>query len=304
MQIYLPIAEMSVNPFIMLGIGLLIGCISGLFGIGGGFLLTPLLILSGIPASIAVVSGASVSAAASMSSFIPQWERRSLDLRMGLLMALAGVVGVSLGSLIFSYLQNIGFAELVVRISYVILLGFVSFSLLRESLQALRKQTPNQGIRKKSNLGYRLPVKMKFPRSKLYISVIPPIIIAFIIGILSAIMGVGGGFLLIPALIYIVHVPPSLVAGTSIFQVLVLSSTTTFLQASANGGLDLVLSAILILGAVLGAQFGTIIGKRLKGEQLRLLLGIVILVLTLVLALELLIAPSKIFTTSSAGGGL
>lgn len=304
MQIYLPIAEMSVNPFIMLGIGLLIGCISGLFGIGGGFLLTPLLILSGIPASIAVVSGASVSAAASMSSFIPQWERRSLDLRMGLLMALAGVVGVSLGSLIFSYLQNIGFAELVVRISYVILLGFVSFSLLRESLQALRKQTPNQGIRKKSNLGYRLPVKMKFPRSKLYISVIPPIIIAFIIGILSAIMGVGGGFLLIPALIYIVHVPPSLVAGTSIFQVLVLSSTTTFLQASANGGLDLVLSAILILGAVLGAQFGTIIGKRLKGEQLRLLLGIVILVLTLVLALELLIAPSKVFTTSSAGGGL
>lgn len=304
MQIYLPIAEMSVNPFIMLGIGLLIGCISGLFGIGGGFLLTPLLILSGIPASIAVVSGASVSAAASMSSFIPQWERRSLDLRMGLLMALAGVVGVSLGSLIFSYLQNIGFAELVVRISYVILLGFVSFSLLRESLQALRKQTPNQGIRKKSNLGYRLPVKMKFPRSKLYISVIPPIIIAFIIGILSAIMGVGGGFLLIPALIYIVHVPPSLVAGTSIFQVLVLSSTTTFLQASANGGLDLVLSAILILGAVLGAQFGTIIGKRLKGEQLRLLLGIVILVLTLVLALELLISPSKIFTTSSAGGGL
>lgn len=304
MQLYLPIAEMSVNPLIMLGIGILIGCVSGLFGIGGGFLLTPLLILSGIPASIAVVSGASVSAAASMSSFIPQWERRSLDLRMGLLMALAGVVGVSIGSLIFSYLQNIGFAELVVRVSYVFLLGFVGISLLRESVAALRKDTQKPRISKKSNIGYRLPWKMKFPRSKLYISVIPPIIIAFIIGILSAIMGVGGGFLLIPALIYIVHVPPSLVAGTSIFQVLVLSSTTTFLQASANGGLDLVLSAILIIGAVLGAQFGTIIGKRLKGEQLRLMLGLVILILTFVLALELIIAPSKIFTTSSAGGGI
>lgn len=304
MQLYLPIAEMSVNPLIMLGIGILIGCVSGLFGIGGGFLLTPLLILSGIPASIAVVSGASVSAAASMSSFIPQWERRSLDLRMGLLMALAGVVGVSIGSLIFSYLQNIGFAELVVRVSYVFLLGFVGISLLRESIAALRKDTQKPRISKKSNIGYRLPWKMKFPRSKLYISVIPPIIIAFIIGILSAIMGVGGGFLLIPALIYIVHVPPSLVAGTSIFQVLVLSSTTTFLQASANGGLDLVLSAILIIGAVLGAQFGTIIGKRLKGEQLRLMLGLVILILTFVLALELIIAPSKIFTTSSAGGGI
>ncbi len=303
MQLYLPIAEMSVNPFMMLSIGLIIGCISGLFGIGGGFLLTPLLILSGVPASIAIVSGASVSAAASMSSFIPQWERKSLDLRMGLVMALAGVIGVSLGSIIFSYLQKIGFSELVVRVSYVFLLGFVGISLLRESLRVLRNQKPI-GLSKKSNIGYRLPLKMKFPRSKLYISIIPPAIIAFIIGILSAIMGVGGGFLLIPALIYIVHMPPSLVAGTSIFQVLILSSTTTFLQASANGGLDLVLSAILIIGAVSGAQIGTIVGKRLKGEQLRLMLGLIILVLTCVLALELITTPSKIFTTSSAGGGL
>ncbi len=304
MQLYLPIAEMSVNPLIMLGIGLLIGCISGLFGIGGGFLLTPLLILTGIPASIAIVSGASVSAAASMSSFIPQWERRSLDLRMALLMSLSGVIGVSFGSWIFSYLQSIGFSELIVRISYVVLLGFVGISLLREAVAAIKSQGDRSEPRKKSNLGYLLPIKMKFPRSKLYISIIPPISIAFIIGILSAIMGVGGGFLLIPALIYIVHVPPSLVAGTSIFQVLILSSTTTFLQASANGGLDLVLSAILIIGAVSGAQLGTIVGKRLKGEQLRLMLGFVILALTLVLALELVLTPSRIFTTSSAGGGL
>lgn len=306
MQIYLPIAEMAVNPVLMLGIGLIVGMVSGIFGIGGGFLLTPLLILSGIPAPIAVVSGASVSAAASMSSFIPQWERRALDLRLGLVMVIAGVLGVTTGSMIFRWLSLIGYAELVVRLAYVFLLGFVGISLLSESLQTLRNkksnETPNR--RSKSNIGYLLPLKMRFPKSKLYISALPPIIIGFGIGILSSIMGVGGGFLLIPALVYIVHMPPSLVVGTSIFQVLILASTTAFMQAASNGGLDIVLSAILILGAVFGAQFGVIIGRKLKGEQLRILLGAVILTLTLILALELLLKPTEIYTTSSAGGGL
>ncbi len=305
MEIYLPIAEMAVNPWLMLGIGLIVGGVSGLFGIGGGFLLTPLLILSGIPAPIAVVSGASVSAAASMSSFIPQWEKRALDLRLGLTMVTAGVMGVTIGSIIFRWLSMLGFAELVVRVSYVLLLGFIGTSLLSESIKTMRNANRPKIFKKtKSNIGYLLPFKMRFPRSKLYISILPPIIIGFIIGILSAIMGVGGGFLLVPALIYIVNMPPSLVVGTSIFQVLILASTTAFMQSTSNGGLDVVLSSILIIGAVIGAQVGLFFGRKLRGEQLRILLGLVIIALTFVLALELLLTPKDIYTTSSAGGGL
>lgn len=305
MEIYLPIAEMAVNPWLMLGIGLIVGGVSGLFGIGGGFLLTPLLILSGIPAPIAVVSGASVSAAASMSSFIPQWEKRALDLRLGLTMVTAGVMGVTIGSIIFRWLSMLGFAELVVRVSYVLLLGFIGSSLLSESIKTIKNaKNPKILKRSKSNIGYLLPLKMRFPRSKLYISILPPIIIGFVIGILSAIMGVGGGFLLVPALIYIVNMPPSLVVGTSIFQVLILASTTAFMQSTSNGGLDVVLSSILIIGAVVGAQIGLFFGRKLRGEQLRILLGLVIIALTLVLALELFLTPKDIYTTSSAGGGL
>lgn len=305
MEIYLPIAEMAVNPWLMLGIGLIVGGVSGLFGIGGGFLLTPLLILSGIPAPIAVVSGASVSAAASMSSFIPQWEKRALDLRLGLTMVTAGVMGVTIGSIIFRWLSMLGFAELVVRISYVLLLGFIGSSLLSESIKTMKNaKNPKILKRSKSNIGYLLPLKMRFPRSKLYISILPPMIIGFVIGILSAIMGVGGGFLLVPALIYIVNMPPSLVVGTSIFQVLILASTTAFMQSTSNGGLDVVLSSILIIGAVVGAQIGLFFGRKLRGEQLRILLGLVIIALTLVLALELFLTPKDIYTTSSAGGGL
>ncbi|MBN8648958.1 MAG: sulfite exporter TauE/SafE family protein [Caulobacterales bacterium] len=296
---------MAVSPWLMLGIGLIVGGVSGLFGIGGGFLLTPLLILSGIPAPIAVVSGASVSAAASMSSFIPQWEKRALDLRLGLIMVTAGVMGVTLGSIIFRWLSMLGFAELVVRVSYVLLLGFIGTSLLSESLKTMRNaKNPKILKRSKSNIGYLLPFKMRFPRSKLYISILPPVIIGFVIGILSAIMGVGGGFLLVPALIYIVNMPPSLVVGTSIFQVLILASTTAFMQSTSNGGLDVVLSSILIIGAVIGAQVGLFFGRKLCGEQLRILLGLVIIALTMVLALELFLTPKDIYTTSSAGGGL
>jgi uncharacterized protein len=307
MQIYLPIAEMAVSPWLMLGIGLLVGSISGLFGIGGGFLLTPLLILSGIPAPIAVVSGASVSAAASMSSLVPQFEKGALDLRLGLMMVTSGVVGVTFGSIIFRWLSLLGYAELVVRISYVLLLGFIGTSLLNESIATLRAQKKdgvNLTKRTKSSWVYRLPLKIRFPKSKLYISVIPPIIIGFLIGILSAIMGVGGGFLLVPALIYIVNMPPSLVVGTSIFQVLILASTTAFMQASSNGGMDLVLSAILIIGAVVGAQFGVVAGRKLRGEQLRILLGLIIVILAITLAVELVITPKELYSTSSAGGGL
>jgi hypothetical protein len=308
MQLYLPIAEMAVSPLLMIGIGVLVGVISGLFGIGGGFILTPLLMLSGVPAPIAVVAGANVSAAASMSSFMVQMERKALDLRLGLVMSISGVVGVGFGSSIFRWFQGLGLAEVLVQVSYVILLGFVGYSLVNESWRSL-SENKNDGSkslrsRRKSELVYKLPLKVKFARSRLYISIIPPIIIGFVIGILSAIMGVGGGFLLIPALVYLINMPPSLVVGTSIFQVLIMASTTSFVQASANGSLDIVLTLILICGAVSGSQLGAIFGRRFNAEQSRLFLGFMILVLGLVLASQLILTPKDIFDISSAGGGL
>lgn len=309
MQVYLPIAEMAVNPWLMLGVGSIVGIVSGTFGIGGGFLLTPLLILTGIPAPIAVASGSSVTAAAAMSSLIPHVERKSLDLRIALFMTISGVIGVSLGAYIFKILQTLGFVEIAVRVSYVILLSFIGTSLLYESIKALRqrnkdsdKKSPSN--RRRSNIGYKLPFKIKFPRSKLYISIIPPIVLGFIIGVLSAIMGIGGGFLLVPALVYVLNMPASLVVGTSVFQVLVLSSTTSFLQSTANGGLDIVLSSILMIGAVVGAQIGGKFGNKLKGEELRVLLGSIIIILALVISADLILTPDSLYVTSSAGGGL
>jgi uncharacterized protein len=308
MQVYLPIAEMAVSPWLMAGLGLIVGCLSGIFGVGGGFLMTPLLMLIGIPAPVAVAAGANLAAASSMSSILGQFERRGVDLRMGLVISIGGVLGVAIGAVLFGWLKSLGAAEATVRIAYVILLGTLGSSLVWESVRAilrargsdtviLHKRTPDDFV-------HRLPWKVKFPRSRLYISIIPPLLIGVGVGILSAIMGVGGGFILIPALVYIIHMPPNLVVGTSTLQVLVTSCSTTFLQAAANGGLDIVLSGLLIVGGVFGAQVGVMLGRKLKGEQLRALLGGLVLIVALRLAGDLLLLPASLFETSSPGGGL
>lgn len=308
MQVYLPIAEMAVSPWLMIGLGLIVGCLSGIFGVGGGFLMTPMLMLIGIPAPIAVVSGANLAAASSMSSILGQLERRGVDLRMGLVISLGGVVGVALGSALFAWLKSMGAAEATVRIAYVVLLGSLGASLMWESVRAMRKARGLEGVtthkRQPNDFAHRLPWKVKFPRSRLYISIIPPLMIGVGVGILSAIMGVGGGFILIPALVYLIHMPPTLVVGTSTLQVLVTSCTTTFFQSLANGGLDLALSGLLIIGGVFGAQIGVIVGRRLKGEQLRALLGALVLLVALRLAGDLALVPANLFETSSPGGGL
>jgi uncharacterized protein len=264
--------------------------------------------LIGIPAPIAVASGANLAAASSMSSILGQFERRGVDMRMGLIISVGGVIGVALGSGLFVWLKSLGAAEATVRIAYVILLGSLGSSLVWESVRAMRATAGVAGglIHKRSpnDLAHRLPWKIKFPRSKLYISIIPPILIGVGVGILSAIMGVGGGFILIPALVYIIHMPPSLVVGTSTLQVLVTSCTTTFFQSVANGGLDLVLTGLLIAGGVFGAQVGLILGRKLKGEQLRALLGALVLIVALRLAGDLAFVPANLFETSSPGGGL
>ncbi|MEN9856413.1 MAG: hypothetical protein RLZZ157_1539 [Pseudomonadota bacterium] len=308
MQIYLPIAELAVNPVLMAGLGLLVGCLSGVFGVGGGFLMTPLLMLLGIPAPVAVAAGANLAAASSMSSILGQFERRGVDLQMGLVISLGGIFGVAIGSVLFGWLKAQGAAEATVKIAYVVLLGALGASLVSESLRSMAKQhagAPLQGIKRTTpDLVHRLPLRIRFPRSKLYISVIPPLLIGVFVGILSAIMGVGGGFILIPALVYIIHMPPNLVVGTSTLQVLVTSCTTTFLQSAVNGGLDLVLSALLIVGGVFGAQIGVLIGRRLKGEQLRALLGALVLLVALGLGFDLTVSPASLFQSSSPGGGL
>jgi len=308
MQVYLPIAEMAVSPWLMATLGLVVGCLSGIFGVGGGFLMTPLLMLMGIPAPVAVAAGANLAAASSMSSVLGQFERRGVDLRMGLVISIGGIIGVGIGSLLFSWLKSQGAAEATVRIAYTILLGSLGTSLVWESLRAIAKTRaggPPANFRRSTNdFAHRLPFKVRFPRSKLVISVIPPLAIGIGVGILSAIMGVGGGFILIPALVYIIHMPPNLVVGTSTLQVLITASATTFLQSAANGSLDLVLSALLIVGGVMGAQFGVIIGRKLKGEQLRALLGALVLLVALRLAADLVFIPSTLFELSSPGGGL
>lgn len=308
MQVYLPIAEMAVSPWLMATLGLVVGCLSGIFGVGGGFLMTPLLMLMGIPAPVAVAAGANLAAASSMSSVVGQFERRGVDLRMGLVISIGGIIGVGIGSLLFSWLKSQGAAEATVRIAYTILLGSLGTSLVWESLRAIAKTRaggPPANFRRSTNdFAHRLPFKVRFPRSKLVISVIPPLAIGIGVGILSAIMGVGGGFILIPALVYIIHMPPNLVVGTSTLQVLITASATTFLQSAANGSLDLVLSALLIVGGVMGAQFGVIIGRKLKGEQLRALLGGLVLLVALRLAADLVFVPSTLFELSSPGGGL
>jgi uncharacterized protein len=308
MPIYLPIAEMAVSPWLMIALGALVGCLSGIFGVGGGFLMTPLLMLVGVPAPAAVVAGANLAAASSMSGVMGHLDRRGVDLRMGLVVSVGGVVGVTIGTAVFAAFKAAGVAETAVRLSYVVLLAWLGGSLSLESLRAMRRARdagePHRARRDHSGLLHALPFKVRFPRSRLYISVIPPLMIGVAIGILSAIMGVGGGFLLIPALVYLLQMPPNLVVGTSTFQVLMMASTTTFVQASANGGLDLVLSALLILGGVVGAQIGVIIGRKLKGEQLRALLGGLLLIVALRLAADLAFTPPSMFETSSPGGGL
>jgi uncharacterized protein len=307
MQLYLPVAEMAVSPWLMVGLGAMVGCLSGIFGVGGGFLMTPLLMLAGVPATTAVVTGANVAAASSMSSVISQLERRSVDLRMGLVVSIGGVAGVGLGSALFVWLRSLGAAEAAVRVSYVVLLGALGASLVWEAVRAYRARgADGQPVRHRvrNDIAHRLPLKIRFSRSRLYISVIPPLLLGFGIGIISAMMGVGGGFLLIPALVWLLNMPPSLVVGTSTFQVLVMASTTTLLQATATGGLDLMLSALLILGSVLGAQVGVVLGKKLKGEQLRVLLGVLLLVVALRLFSDLVFTPASLFETSSPGGGL
>ena len=296
MQIYLPIAEISVNVFLILGMGGGVGFLSGLFGVGGGFLMTPLLIFIGIPSAVAVATEANQIVASSVSGVLAHWRRGNVDLKMGTALLIGGVIGSTLGVWLFTILRGLGQLDLVIKLSYVVFLGIIGGLMLIESLYAIlrrRSQAPTK--RRQHTWLHGLPFKMRFRSSRLYISVLPPILIGFIVGVLSAIMGVGGGFVMVPAMIYLLGMPTSVVVGTSLFQIIFVTANVTILQAASNQTVDVVLALLLLIGAVIGAQFGARFGARLQGEQLRGLLALIVLGVCAKLSYDLIATPIDLF---------
>lgn len=304
MQIYLPIAEMSVNAFVLLGLGGFVGVLSGLFGVGGGFLLTPLLFFIGIPPAIAVGTQSTQIVASSVSGLMAHLRRRTVDLKMGTVLFVAGLAGAVPGVALFSWLQTVGQVDLVVQLCYVAFLGVVGGLMFVESLNAIRRARragPAARTGSRRDWVHKLPFKMRFRVSGLYISVIPPIIVGFVVGLLSAIMGVGGGFIMVPAMIYILHMPTKVVVGTSLFQILIVAGFTAILHATTNYTVDIVLAVLLLVGGVIGAQIGAGLGTRLNAEQLRILMAVLVLAVCAKLALDLVLRPADLYSLGVAG---
>jgi len=302
MQIYLPVAELSLNIFMLIALGLAIGFLSGMFGIGGGFIMTPLLIFLGVPAGVAVGTGASQLVASSVSSAVSHWQRGNIDLQMGYLLIGGGVFGALSGVKVLALLTKYGQTELFISLSYVILLGVVGGLMMIESVQKLRAgpaRTPSMRRGGQHTWIEGLPLKQRFRHSKIYISAIPPVFLGAFVGWLTAIMGVGGGFVLVPAMIYLLRLPTRIVIGTSTFQVLCITAFTTVLQAIQNHSVDVFLSVPLIAGGVVGAQFGVEFSERLKAEQLRALLALLVLAVAVRMALGLVVPPEFPYTLST-----
>lgn len=306
MGIYLPIAEMSVNVFVLLAMGAAVGFLSGMFGVGGGFLITPLLIFYNIPPAIAVATGANQVIASSFSGALAHFKRGTLDIKLGTILLLGGIVGSSGGAYVFALLRRLGQLDLFISIFYVVFLGIVGGLMLVESVNAIRKTRGGavQPIKKSGqhNWIHRLPLKMRFRTSKLFVSVIPVIGIGIGIGFLAAIMGVGGGFIMVPALIYLLKVPTNVVVGTSLFQIIFTAAFTTIVHSTANQTVDVILAFLLMVGGVAGAQYGAKVGQRLRGEQLRALLALLVLAVALRLAFDLFVPPQNLYSLTSLGG--
>ncbi len=296
MQVYLPIAEMSVDGLLIVGIGLAVGLLSGLFGVGGGFLMTPLLIFIGLPSAVAVATSANQTMGASISGLMAHWRRGNVDGKMGMVLTLAGLAGSGFGVQVFALVRRVGQLDLVVAVFYVVVLGIVGALMAAESARAwLRRRRKIPRRLHEHFWMHGLPMKMRFRKSRLYISVVPPVAIGFGIGFLSAIMGVGGGFILVPAMIYLLGMPTSVVIGTSLFQVVFVTAAVTVLQSVSTQSVDVILSLLLMVGAVAGAQFGASMGSRLRGEETRGLLGLLVLAVAIGLGYTLVRTPEAMF---------
>jgi len=301
MEIYLPIAEISLDVFVLLALGGAVGFLSGVFGVGGGFLLTPFLIFIGVPPAVAVASSANQLVGASVSGVLGHWRRGNVDFKMGGILLAGGFIGSLLGVWLFGLLRRIGQVELVINLSYVLLLGTLGALMLIEGTRALLRRRRAGAPRRKLHQHtwvHGLPLKMRFRRSKLYISALLPLVLGFLIGILSAIMGIGGGFVMVPAMIYLLGMPTSIVPGTSLFQIIFVAATVTVLQAINNRTVDAVLALVLLVGGVLGAQLGTRMGSRLRGDQLRIMLAVLVLGVALKLAIDTTATPDQLYSAA------
>jgi len=299
MQFYLPIAEVSVNLFLILGLGTFVGILSGMFGVGGGFILTPLLFMIGIPPTVAVGTQGTLIVASSFSAVLVHIKRNTVDYAMGLILLAGGLVGSYIGVKIFKILSALGQVDLLINLSYVFLLGIVGTLMLKEAVSAYLRRKSNTYVpskRRKHNWVHGMPFRMRFRASQMYISAIPPLAIGVLVGILSAIMGVGGGFLMLPAMIYVLGMPTKVVVGTSLFQITFMSSFTTILQATENKTVDLVLGFILLIGGVIGAQIGSRIGAKLNADTLRILLAVMVVTISLKLAVGLIVTPTELYS--------
>jgi uncharacterized membrane protein YfcA len=307
-QIYLPIADLPVNVFVVLAIGLAVGFISGMFGIGGGFLMTPLLIFLGVSPAVAVASVTGHIAASSCSGAISYWRRHAIDLALAFMLLGGGILGTAFGVWLFTTLRALGQLDLAIGISYVLLLGIVGALMVAESVRAIirsRQGKPVELRRPGSHTWFHgLPFKLRFKRSHIYVSAIPVWTIGFTIGFVGAVMGIGGGFLLVPMLIYLLRVPTSTVIGTSMVLTLVTMACATVMHAATNHLVDAVLALILMVGGVTGAQFGARAGQKISGERLRLLLGLLVLAVGIRFAFNLMLTPDELYSIRPLEDGM
>jgi len=305
--IYLPIAELSVNIFVILGMGAAVGFLSGMFGVGGGFLITPLLIFYNIPPAVAVATGANQVVASSVSGALAHFRRGTLDIKLGLVLLVGGLAGATVGIQIFSMLRRLGQLDLIISLLYVVFLGSVGGLMLWESVISLRRAAQNKPVSMRKpgqhNWVHRLPFKMRFKRSKLYLSVIPVILLGFAIGILTSVMGVGGGFIMVPAMIYLLRIPTNVVIGTSLFQIIFVTAFTTVVQAATNFSVDIVLAWLLMIAGVIGAQYGVRVGQKMRGEQLRAGLALLVLGVGIRLGFGLVLPPDEVYSVVSGSFG-
>jgi len=296
MNIYLPIAEMSVNIFVILGLGGITGILSGMFGVGGGFLLTPFLIFIGVPPTVSVATSANQIIASSVSGFFAHWRRNNVDFKMGGFLLAGGIIGSTLGVSLFRWLTRIGQIDILISLFYVLFLGAIGTLMANEAIRSVfniaRAPAPNP----QPKLTSHLPWQVEFPRSKLVVSGLLPIAIGLVIGVMVSLMGIGGGFLLIPAMIYILGMPTAAVIGTSLFQMIFITANVTFLQAITTQTVDILLAILLLTGSVIGAQFGTKLGAKLPATRLRALLAALVLAVAAKMAIDLFAMPSDIFT--------
>ncbi|MBW8637713.1 sulfite exporter TauE/SafE family protein [Hoeflea sp. WL0058] len=303
MTIYLPIAEISVNAFVILGMGAAVGFLSGIFGVGGGFLITPLLIFYNIPPAVAVATGANQVVASSFSGALSHFRRGTLDVKLGLVLLVGGIAGAAVGVFVFSFLRTIGQLDLIISLMYVTFLSAIGGLMLWESIRSLLRARANQPVSLRRpgqhNWVHRLPLKMRFKKSKIYLSAIPVVALGFAIGILTSVMGVGGGFIMVPAMIYLLRIPTNVVIGTSLFQIIFVTAFTTVIQATTNQSVDVFLAGLLMIAGVIGAQYGVRAGRKLRGEQLRAGLALLVLGTGVRLGYDLVATPQELYSVAT-----